>query len=105
MQRVRMDIDEREVAKDKAQLVSELLLNRSHNSRGLAGIRAFVVAILHQGDRSCGRSLTVVSFTDRDRKTCSLCHALFSFARYLLLGQAPAGVVVGLLDNLQDVLQ
>src|SRR5712691_656828 len=77
MQRVRMDIDEREVAKDKAQLVPELLLNRSHDGRGLAGIRAFVVTILHQDDSGGCRPLTVVSFTDRDRKTCSLCHDLF----------------------------
>jgi hypothetical protein len=78
---VGMDLDEREVAKDKAQLVSELLLNRSHDGRGLAGIRAFVVAVLHQDDSGDCRPLTVVSFTDRNRKTCVLCHDLFFLAQ------------------------
>ena len=84
VQRVGMDLGEREVAEDKAQLLPELLLDRSHDGRRLAGVGAFVVAILHESDRGGGRPLTVVSFTDRNRKTRSLCHALFSFARYLL---------------------
>jgi len=47
------DIDEREVAKDKAQLIPELLLNRPHNGRRLAHIGACVVAVLHQGGNGC----------------------------------------------------
>src|SRR6266566_3440460 len=74
VQRMGMDVGEREVAKDKAQLVPELLLDRSYDGRREAGVGAFVVAILHQRDRGGGRSLTVVPFTDGNRKMCSLCH-------------------------------
>jgi len=74
-----MDVGEREVAKDKAQLVPELLLDRSHDGRRLAGVGAFVVAILHESDRGGGRSLMVVPLTDGDRKMCSLCHRPLSF--------------------------
>src|SRR5262249_41389935 len=43
VQRVGMDFGEWEVAKDKAQLVPELLLDRSHDGRRSAGVGAFVV--------------------------------------------------------------
>src|SRR5207302_9438283 len=52
VERVRMNLDEREVAIDKAQLVPEFLLQGSHHMSRLARIGAFVVAILHQRDRS-----------------------------------------------------
>src|SRR5205807_3029217 len=84
VQRVGMDFGEREVAKDKAQLLPELLLDRSHDGRRLAGVRAFVVAILYQRYSGCCMSLTVVPFTDGDHKMFSLCHCHLSFSRYLL---------------------
>src|SRR6266536_2087338 len=79
VQRVGMDFGEREVAKDKAQLVPELLLDRSHDGRGLAGVGAFVVAVLHQDDSGGCRPLTVVPLTDGYPKMYSLCHRLLSF--------------------------
>src|SRR5258708_28612131 len=63
VQRVGMDFGEREVAKDKAQLVPELLLDRSHDGRRLAGIGGFVVAIFYQRDRGCCRCFSVVPLT------------------------------------------
>src|SRR5437879_2234674 len=60
VERVRMNLDEREVAIDKAQLVPEFLLQGSHQMRRLARIGAFVVAILHQRDRSTAQPLAVV---------------------------------------------
>src|SRR6266436_8213649 len=84
VQRVGMDFGKREVAKDKAQLVPKLLLNRSHDGRRLAGVGAFVVAILHESDRSGGRSLMVVPLTDGNRKMFSLCHHPLSFSTFLL---------------------
>jgi hypothetical protein len=70
VQRVGMDFGEGEVAKDKAQLVAELVLNCSHDGRRSASVGAFVVAILHQGNRGCGRPLVMVPFSDGDHKTC-----------------------------------
>src|SRR6266566_3475872 len=78
-----MDCGEREVAKDKAQLVSELLLNRSHGGRRLASIGAFIVAILDQCNSSCCRSLTVVPFTDGYREACLWCHRLLPSYGYI----------------------
>src|SRR2546421_11043120 len=80
VQRVRMDFGEREVAKDKAQLVPELLLHRSHDGRRLACIGAFVVAILDQCGSGCCRSLAVVPFTDGYREACLWRHRLLSFS-------------------------
>src|SRR5215471_17991935 len=74
-----MDLGEWEVAKDKAQLVPELLLDRSHDGRRSAGVGAFVVAILYQRDRGCCRSLTVVPLIDGYHKMFSLCHRHLSF--------------------------
>src|SRR6266536_5850423 len=82
VQRVGMDLGEREVAKDKAQLLPELLLDRSHDGRRLAGVGAFVVAILDQRDSGCCRSLTVVPLTNGDPKMYSLCHRPLSFWFY-----------------------
>src|SRR6266567_186960 len=80
VQRVRMDFGEREVAIDKTQLVPELLLNGLDNPCRAPGIGAFVVAVLHERDRGRVRPLNVVPLADGNRKMCSLCHGLLSFA-------------------------
>src|SRR5690242_6518480 len=84
-----VDLGEREVAIDKAQLLPELLLYGLHHPRRSARIGAFVVAVLHQRDRGGVRPLTMVSFADRDHKSCSLCHPFAPFQAALKLSSNP----------------
>src|ERR1700722_3260015 len=60
-----MQLAQREVAKHKPKSFSQLLLNLLYDGIGLAAIRAFVIAILHQCDFCAFRALGVVFSSDR----------------------------------------
>src|SRR6266404_3044540 len=65
---MRMHRREREVAKDKAQSISESLLQFFHDGIGLTAIRAFVIAVFHEGDRGGCWTLNVIAFPHRERQ-------------------------------------
>src|SRR6266404_9543125 len=64
----RMHRREREVAKDKTQLIAEPLLQFFHDGIGFTAIRALVIAVFHERNRGGCRSLNVIAFPHRDRQ-------------------------------------
>src|SRR3954470_12073332 len=66
MQRVRVDLGEREVAEDEPELAAQALLKLLHDGICLIAVRALIVAVLDERDRGVGRTLHVILRRHRD---------------------------------------
>jgi hypothetical protein len=64
---MRVNRGQRQMAVHILQLVAQLLLELLDGVIDRATVRAFIVAILDQGNRCIGRTLTVIAVADRQR--------------------------------------
>src|SRR5260370_28341165 len=65
-----MYFSQREVSKDKSQLLSQPLLKRFDDRVCMSTVRAFVVAIFDQSNRGVGGTLRVVGRSNWDFQRC-----------------------------------
>jgi hypothetical protein len=74
-----MNLNEREVAKDKAQPIAKLLLNGLNDPRRLTRVGTLIVAILHQCQLGPCRTLRVISFAHWYGEISVLFHRILSY--------------------------